>query len=59
MNHYGIKSFTVEILEEYTDVTPHFLAKLEMNYIAKLEPDYNVSPGGEIGRSKIHSKKAR
>ena len=58
MNHHSIEHFKVEILEEFTDVTPLFLAKLEMNYIAKLDPDYNVSPGGEIGRSKGYKKKS-
>jgi len=58
MNYHGIECFKVEILEEHRDVTPHFLAKLEMEYIAKMKPHYNVSPGGEIGRSKIHCKKA-
>ncbi len=58
MNHHGFESFEIEILEEHTDVTPHFLAKVEMEYIAQFKPQYNVSPGGEIGRSKIHNKKA-
>jgi len=58
MNHHGVECFKVEILEEHSNVSPHFLATLEMAYIAKFKPHYNVSPGGEIGRSKIHSKKA-
>ena len=58
MNHHGFDCFKVEVLEEFTDVTPLFLAELEMEYIAKLNPDYNVSPGGEIGRSKGYKKKA-
>ncbi len=58
MNHHGFESFKIDILEEHTDVSPHFLAELEMKYIATLKPHYNLSPGGEIGRSKIHSKKA-
>lgn len=58
MNHHGIKCFKIEILEEHTDVTPYFLAKLEMEYISTMKPHYNVSPGGEIGRSKTHYKKA-
>ena len=58
MNHHGIEHFKVEILEEFTNVTPLFLAELEMKYIAKLNPNYNVSPGGEIGRSKGYKKKA-
>jgi len=58
MSHHGFESFKIEILEEHTDVTPHFLAKMEMAYIAKMKPHYNVTPGGEIGRSKIHLKKA-
>ena len=58
MNHHGFKSFKIEILEEHTEVTPHFLAAREMKYIAIQKPHYNLSPGGEIGRSKIHPKKA-
>ena len=58
MNHHGFESFKIDILEEHTDVSPHFLAELEMKYIATLKPHYNLSPGGEIGRSKIHNKKA-
>ncbi len=58
MNHHGFESFTIEVLEEHTDVTPHFLAQLEMKYIATLKPHYNLSPGGEISRSTIHHKKA-
>ena len=56
MDYYGINSFKIEILKEYTHVTPYFLAELEMDYIAKMKPDYNISPGGEIGRSKKHVK---
>jgi len=58
MNHHGFESFKIEILEEYTDVTPYFLARLEMKYIVTLKPHYNLSRGGEIGRSKIHDRKA-
>lgn len=58
MNHHGFECFKIEIIEEHSNITPHFLATLEMEYIAKLKPHYNVSPGGEIGRSKIHHKKA-
>jgi hypothetical protein len=58
MDYHGFESFTIEVLEEHTKVSPHFLAELEMKYIAMLKPHYNLSPGGEIGRSKIHLKKA-
>ena len=58
MSKHGVNTFQTEILEEFTDVTPLFLASLEMEYIAKLKPHYNVSPGGEIGRTKIRQKKA-
>jgi len=57
MNHHGVGYFEVEILEEYRNVTPYFLSNLEVEYIAKLKPHYNVSPGGEIGRTKILGKK--
>ena len=59
MNYYGFECFKIEALEEHTNVTPYFLAKIEMKYIATLKPHYNLSPGGEIGRSKIHHKKSR
>lgn len=58
MNHHGFEYFKIEILEEHTEVTPYYMAELEMEYIAKFKPHYNVTPGGEIGRSKIHLKKA-
>lgn len=58
MSHHGIECFKIEVLEEHTNVTPYFMATLEMKYIADLKPDYNVSQGGEIGRSKMHIKKA-
>jgi hypothetical protein len=58
MNHHGFEYFKIEILEEHTEVTPYYMAELEMEYIAKFKPHYNVTPGGEIGRSKLHLKKA-
>lgn len=58
MSHHGIEYFKIEAIEKHMNVTPYFMAKLEMKYIARLAPHYNVSPGGEIGRSIIHKKKA-
>lgn len=48
MKHHGFEHFKVEVLEEFTNVTPLFLGNLEMKYIAKNNPDYNLSPGGEL-----------
>ncbi len=48
MDYHGFEHFKVEIIEEFTNVTPIFLANLEMKYIAEENPDYNLSPGGEL-----------
>lgn len=48
MDCHGFEHFKVEILEEFTNVTPIFLAKLEMKYIEEENPNYNLSPGGEL-----------
>ena len=49
MNHHSVQNFKVEVLEEFTNVTPIYLGTLEMEYIANEKPHYNVSPGGELG----------
>lgn len=54
MGYYGVEHFKVEVLEDFTNVTPIFLAKLEMKYIAKEEPHYNVTAGGELGAHKMN-----
>ena len=48
MDYHGIEHFKVEILEECSNVSPIFLGKLEMEYIAKEKPHYNLSAGGEL-----------
>jgi len=48
MIHHGLTNFSVEILEESTNISPIALGELEMRYIADLKPHYNVSPGGEL-----------
>ena len=58
MNYHGHENFTVEILEEFKNVSPIELGNIEMQYIAKMNPQYNVSPGGELGHYKTDLKKA-
>lgn len=53
MDYHGTEHFKVEALEEFTNITPIFLAKLEMEYIAREKPHYNVTPGGELGAYKL------
>ncbi len=59
MSHHGIENFSVEILEEFTNVSPVFLAELEMETIAKENPNYNLSPGGEIAYGYGSKKKSK
>ena len=59
MSHHGIENFSVEILEEFTNVSPVFLAELEMEYIARENPNYNLSPGGEIAYGSQKKSKKR
>lgn len=48
MDHHGVEHFKVEIIEEFSNVSPIFLGKLEMKYIASEKPHYNLSAGGEL-----------
>ena len=61
MSHHGCKNFSVEILEEFTDISPVELGEHEQQYIKLLDPDYNVSPGGELAnyRSKQKAKEQK
>ncbi len=59
MNYHGFEHFSVEILEEFTDVTPLFLGKLEIQYIAQQKPHYNLSPGGEIANHANYNNKRK
>ena len=52
MNHHGHRHFRVEMLEEFRNISPRKLAMIEKQYIARRTPDYNVSPGGELGHYK-------
>ena len=54
MNYHGLKHFLVEVLEEFTNITPIQLGTLEKEYIASMKPHYNVSPGGELGHYKTN-----
>jgi len=58
MNYHGLEYFVVEVLEEFTNITPIQLGVLEKEYIARMKPHYNVSPGGELGHYKTDIKKA-
>ena len=57
MNHHGFEHFTIKTLESYRNITPRELAKREQQVIAKMNPHYNISPGGEIGHYKHVPKK--
>lgn len=48
IDHHGVEHFNVAILEEFSNVSPVFLGKLEMKYIAREKPHYNLSAGGEL-----------
>lgn len=52
MQKYGKDAFAIEVLEAYENVSALYLAEIEKKYIAKLDPHYNVSKGGEIGQLK-------
>jgi hypothetical protein len=52
MVKYGKEAFYIEVLEAYENVSALYLAEIEKKYIAKLNPHYNVSKGGEIGQLK-------
>jgi hypothetical protein len=58
MNYHGHENFTVEILEAFKNIAPTTLGTIEMQYIAKMKPHYNVSPGGELGHYKTDFHKA-
>lgn len=58
INHHGLENFIVEILEEFTDIAPIKLCEIEVKYISFMDPQYNVSPGGELGHYKTSMKKA-
>jgi len=49
MSKHGCENFSVEVLIDFTNVSPLKLGELEKYYIETLEPHYNVSPGGELG----------
>lgn len=44
---YGEDNFTIELLEECAVSTLEELGRIESNYIAKLNPEYNMTTGGE------------
>lgn len=46
INKYGIENFTISVLEE---TTPNLLNEKERFWINKLQPHYNMTPGGEGG----------
>jgi rubrerythrin len=46
---YGKDNFRIEPIREFHNVSPLFLAGLEKRLIKKLKPEFNISPGGEIG----------
>jgi len=48
MVYHGFEHFNVEVLKEFKNISPIELGELEMEYIASMKPDYNVSPGGEL-----------
>lgn len=50
MNHHGIESFVLDVLESFKNITPRELGEIEKEYIAEMNPEYNLSPGGELGR---------
>lgn len=50
MNYHGIESFVLDVLESHKNITPNELGDIEKYYIAEMNPDYNLSPGGELGR---------
>lgn len=52
MVKYGKETFYIEVLEAYENVSALYLAEIEKKYIAKFNPHYNVSKGGEIGQLK-------
>ena len=54
MNYHGHESFSVEIIKEFKNVAPTKLGDIEMRYIAKMGPQYNISPGGELGHYKTN-----
>ena len=56
MNYHGHEHFVVEVLVEFTNITPIKLGTLEKEYIASMKPHYNISPGGELGHYKTHKK---
>jgi len=58
MNYHGHENFTVEILKEFKNIAPTTLGNIEMQYIARMDPHYNISPGGELGHYKTDIKKA-
>ena len=49
MNYHGIKNFKVTVLNTYANITPLKLGEEEKKYISNMKPQYNVSPGGELG----------
>ncbi|NOR56590.1 MAG: hypothetical protein GQ531_10355 [Sulfurovum sp.] len=52
MTFHGHENFSLETLQEFKDITPTKLGRIEMQYIAKMDPNYNISPGGELGHYK-------
>ncbi len=48
MNHYGFENFSIQVLQEFTNISPMALGKHERDYITTNNPHYNVSPGGEL-----------
>ncbi len=55
MNHHGIESFVLDVLESFVNVTPRELGEIEREYIAEMCPQYNISAGGELGSKKLIS----
>jgi Zn finger protein HypA/HybF involved in hydrogenase expression len=53
MNYHGLENFSVETVAKFQNVSPAMLSKIEIQYIAKMNPQYNVSPGGELGHYKV------
>ncbi|GIT99714.1 hypothetical protein TSL6_02210 [Sulfurovum sp. TSL6] len=53
MNYHGIESFVLDVLESFKKITPRELGEIEKEYIAEMNPDYNLSAGGELGRKLV------
>jgi len=56
MSYHSCEHFSVEILKEFTDISPRLLSKCERYYIKTLKPHYNVSPGGELANYRGNKK---